>query len=132
MIPLGQRFYPSECAFPLRECFLPLQRGGRGKKRNVADESCLMPSATRYIGHVANLLVRFALASDKVVPAGWAPRTLIQCGVAYPEIWDILHGMYESQVAFHSSPLPPPFLSFSFVSFLGVGPRPSVKYQIRS
>jgi len=66
VVPLGQRFYPSECAFPLR--------------------------------HVANLLVRFALASDKIVPAGWAPRTLIQCGVAYAEIWDILHGMYESQI----------------------------------
>ena len=65
-------------------------------------------------GHVANLLVRFALASDKVVPVGWAPRTLIQCGVAYAEIWDILHGMYESQVTF--IPLQPPLFSFRSIS----------------
>lgn len=69
-----------------------------------------------YTGHVANLLVRFALANGKTVPSGWAPRTLIQCGVAYPEIWDILHGMYESQVSFHSSTTL--LLFFHFVSSL--------------
>lgn len=75
----------------------------------------LMSSTTRRAGHVANLLVRFALGSDKVVPAGWAPRTLVQCGVAYPEIWDILHGMYESQVIFGFSSLPF-ILSFRYYS----------------
>lgn len=30
VIPLGQRFYPSECAFPLRECF-PYRRVELGK-----------------------------------------------------------------------------------------------------
>jgi len=74
-----------------------------------------MTFATRRTGHVANLLVRFALASDKVVPAGWAPRALTQCGVAYPEIWDILHGMYESQVKFILFIYP--FLSSRFVFF---------------
>lgn len=67
----------------------------------------------RCIGHIANLLVRFALANGKAVPSGWAPRTLIQCGVVYPEIWDILHGMYESQV---SSTLPHLSPSLCFVS----------------
>jgi hypothetical protein len=94
VVPLGQRFYPSECAFPLRKCStLRLEKQAR-----LLTYFCLMSFATPHTGHVANLLVRFALASDKALPAGWAPRTLIQCGVAYPEIWDILHGMYESQV----------------------------------
>jgi hypothetical protein len=75
--------------------------------------SCPMLLATRRTGHVADLLARFALASDKAVPAGWAPRALVQCRVAYAEIWDILHGIYESQIRFivliyH----PPPSLSF--------------------
>ncbi|KAI0662717.1 nucleoporin [Cubamyces menziesii] len=66
VIPLGQRYYPSESAFPLQ--------------------------------HIASLLVRFALAHKGEIPYGWAPRILVQCGVPYPEVWDILHEMYESQV----------------------------------
>ncbi|KAI0374276.1 nucleoporin [Pilatotrama ljubarskyi] len=66
VIPLGQRYYPSESAFPLQ--------------------------------HIASLLVRFALAHKGDIPYGWAPRILVQCGVPYPEVWDILHEMYESQV----------------------------------
>ncbi|PIL32067.1 transporter [Ganoderma sinense ZZ0214-1] len=66
VIPLGQRFHPSDSAFPLQ--------------------------------HVASLLVRFALAHKGELPYGWAPRILTQCGVPYPEVWDILHDMYESQV----------------------------------
>jgi len=48
---------------------------------------CLMSFATRHTGHVASLLRRRATES---YPAGWALRTLIQCGVACPEIWDTL------------------------------------------
>ncbi|KAH9944478.1 nucleoporin [Epithele typhae] len=66
VIPLGQRFYPSESAFPLQ--------------------------------HVASLLVRFSLAHKGDIPYGWAPRILVKCGVPFPEVWDILHEMYESQV----------------------------------
>ncbi|KAJ7103618.1 nucleoporin [Mycena belliarum] len=66
VVPLGQRFYPSESAFPLR--------------------------------HVATLLVRFSLANKGALPFGWAPRTLVQCGVPFPEVWDVLHEMYESHV----------------------------------
>ncbi|KAF7970509.1 hypothetical protein HWV62_23741 [Athelia sp. TMB] len=66
IVPLGQRFYPSEYAFPLR--------------------------------HVATLIVRFALTHKGVLAPGWAPRILVQCGVPYGEIWDVLHGMYESQI----------------------------------
>lgn len=67
VVPLGQRFYPSDSAFPLR--------------------------------HVATLIVRFALSHKGVLPNGWAPRLLVQCGVRYDEIWDVLHEMYESQVS---------------------------------
>jgi len=66
VVPLGQRFYPSESAFPLR--------------------------------FIATLLVRFTLVNKDVLPAGWAARILIQCGVRFAEIWDLLHEMYESQV----------------------------------
>ncbi|KIM48278.1 hypothetical protein M413DRAFT_439999 [Hebeloma cylindrosporum] len=66
IIPLGQRFYPSESAFPLR--------------------------------FIATLLVRFMLVNKDVLPAGWAARILVQCGVRFAEIWDLLHEMYESQV----------------------------------
>jgi len=66
IMPLGQRFWPSESAFPLR--------------------------------HVATLLVRFELTNKEVLPYGWAPRILVQCGVPYTEIWDVFHEMYESQI----------------------------------
>ncbi|KAJ7932473.1 nucleoporin [Mycena leptocephala] len=66
VVPLGQRFYPSESAFPLR--------------------------------HIATLLVRFSLANKGALPFGWAPRILVQCGVPFPEVWDVLHEMYESHV----------------------------------
>jgi len=66
VIPLGQRFYPSDSAFPVR--------------------------------HIASLLVRFGLANKGLLPPGWAPRILIQCGIPYSEVWDVLHEMYESQI----------------------------------
>jgi len=126
VVPLGQRFYPSECAFPLRK-YSPRYGGKVGETcGKLLTKFCLMSFATRRAGHVANLLVRFALASDKGVSAGWAPRVLVQCGVAYPEIWDILHGMYESQVTFILPVYP---LSFTWrpPSFFGFGFHPSVK-----
>lgn len=43
-------------------------------------------------------MVRFALNHKGVLPYGWAPRILVQCGVPYVEIWDVFHEMYESQV----------------------------------
>ncbi|KAI0313508.1 nucleoporin [Amylostereum chailletii] len=66
IVPLGQRFYPSESAFPFR--------------------------------HIARLLVNLQLANANLAPPGWAGRILVQCGVPYGEIWDVLHQMYESQV----------------------------------
>ncbi|KAJ7596975.1 nucleoporin [Mycena floridula] len=66
VVPLGQRFYPSESAFPLRP--------------------------------MSDLLVRFALERRDVLPHGWAPRILVQCGVPFVEIWDVLGEMYESHV----------------------------------
>jgi len=66
VVPLGQRFYPSDSAFPFR--------------------------------HIALLLVRFHLGHTDVVPTGWVPRILIQCGVPYAETWDVLHQMYDSQI----------------------------------
>jgi hypothetical protein len=89
-----------------------------------------MSLATRRTGHVANLLVRFALASDEAVPAGWTPQAPIQCVVAYAKIWDILHGMYESQARFIALIyLPSPPLSFRFFlpSFFGFRSHPPVK-----
>ncbi|KAF9568469.1 nucleoporin [Agrocybe pediades] len=65
-VPLGQRFYPSECAFPLR--------------------------------HITTLLVQFLLENRQILPAGWAARVLVQCGVRFSEIWDLLNEMYESHV----------------------------------
>ncbi|CAK5280503.1 unnamed protein product, partial [Mycena citricolor] len=67
VVPLGQRFHPSESAFPLR--------------------------------HIATLLVRFSLSNQDALPFGWAPRVLVQCGVPFPEVWDVLHEMYESHVS---------------------------------
>lgn len=51
-----------------------------------------------HAGHIATILVRFALNHKGVLPYGWAPRVLVQCGVPYVEIWDVFHEMYESQV----------------------------------
>ncbi|KZT30631.1 nucleoporin [Neolentinus lepideus HHB14362 ss-1] len=57
------------------------------------------PSESAFpLRYVASLLVRFGLANKGVLPYGWAPRVLVQCGVPYGEIWDIFHEMYESQV----------------------------------
>ena len=44
------------------------------------------------------LLVRFHLAHVDDIPPGWVPRILVQCGIPYAEIWDVLHQMYDSQV----------------------------------
>lgn len=44
------------------------------------------------------LIVRFLLANKDSLPAGWAARLLIQCGVQFSEIWDVFNEMYESQV----------------------------------
>ena len=84
VIPLGQRFYPSESAFPLRKL-------SPGRPMHA-------PLTFHIVEHIASLLVRFALAHKGELPYGWAPRILTQCGVPYPEVWDILHEMYESQV----------------------------------
>lgn len=83
VIPLGQRFYPSECAFPLREW-------------SVLD-SIYYPNAF-WPGYIASLIVRFLLANKTALPTGWAARLLIQCGVQFTEIWDVFNEMYESQV----------------------------------
>ena len=53
---------------------------------------------SRIAGHIASVLVRYSLAHKGELPFGWAPRILVQCGVPYPEVWDILYEMYESQV----------------------------------
>jgi len=49
-------------------------------------------------GYIATLIVRFLLANKTILPAGWAARLLVQCGVQFGEIWDVFHEMYESQV----------------------------------
>ncbi len=43
-------------------------------------------------------MVRFLLANKTLLPAGWAARLLVQCGIQFGEIWDVFHEMYESQV----------------------------------
>lgn len=85
VVQLGQRFYPSESAFPLREC---------------CDPGTLHPFLhfLRITGLVATLLVRFMLSNKGTVPLGWSPRILVQCGVPFVEVWDVFHEMYESQV----------------------------------
>jgi hypothetical protein len=50
------------------------------------------------IEFLARLLVEFQLANADVAPPGWAVRVLARCGIAYMEIWDVFHKMYESQV----------------------------------
>ncbi|KAG7450597.1 nucleoporin [Guyanagaster necrorhizus] len=47
---------------------------------------------------MTDLLVRFSLERKGVLPYGWAPRVLVQCGVPFIEIWEILNGMYESHI----------------------------------
>ncbi|KAK0208086.1 nucleoporin [Desarmillaria ectypa] len=47
---------------------------------------------------MADCLVRFSLERKGVLPYGWAPRVLVQCGVPFVEIWEILNGMYESHI----------------------------------
>lgn len=81
VIPLGQRFYPSESAFPLSGC--PLSHPW--SELTLSDV-------------IADMLVRFELDRKEVLPSGWAPRVLIQSGVAFNDIWDVIHQMYESQV----------------------------------
>ena len=58
---------------------------------------------SRIAGHIASVLVRYSLAHKGELPFGWAPRILVQCGVPYPEVWDILYEMYESQVRITSN-----------------------------
>jgi hypothetical protein len=48
--------------------------------------------------YIASLLVKFALKNRTQLPNGWTPRVLVQCGVPYADVWDVLHEMYESQV----------------------------------
>ena len=38
VVPLGQRFYPSECAFPLRKCCPPRRWEYWEAKRDIVDE----------------------------------------------------------------------------------------------
>lgn len=84
VIPLGQRFYPSESSFPLRSCPICFSRR--------------IPNLSLTPGFIATLLVRFTLANKNTLTPGWAARILIQCGVRFAEIWDVFHEMYESQV----------------------------------
>ncbi|KAH7883515.1 nucleoporin [Phlebopus sp. FC_14] len=59
----------------------------------------LYPSESAFpLRHIAALLVKFSLKNRSQLPKGWAPRILVQCGVPYGEIWDVLHEMYESHV----------------------------------
>lgn len=62
---------------------------------------------------VADLLVRFSLERKDVLPGGWAPRTLIQAGVPFVEIWDAFHEMYESHVCDYKSGPPIPLVLMS-------------------
>ncbi|KAH7913029.1 nucleoporin [Hygrophoropsis aurantiaca] len=56
------------------------------------------PSESAFpLRHVARKLVMFALAHRAHLPSGWVPRVLVQCGVPYTEVWDLLHAMYDSQ-----------------------------------
>ncbi|KIL70918.1 hypothetical protein M378DRAFT_95691 [Amanita muscaria Koide BX008] len=57
------------------------------------------PSESAFpLQYIATLLVRFTLTHKGELPDGWAARTLVQCGVPFSEVWDVLHDMYESQV----------------------------------
>lgn len=52
----------------------------------------------QYTGYISGLIVRFTLSHKDQLSHGWAPRILVQCGVPFKEVWDVLHEMYESQV----------------------------------
>ena len=58
VIPLGQRYYPSESAFPLREYFLH-------------ELKHICSTFHTQLEHIASLLVRFALAHKGELPYGW-------------------------------------------------------------
>ncbi|PFH50805.1 hypothetical protein AMATHDRAFT_75380 [Amanita thiersii Skay4041] len=76
--------------------------------RTIADAiiSRIVPLGKRFypsesafpLQFIAKLLVSFTLAHKNDLPFGWAPRTLVQCGVPFVEVWDVLHEMYESQI----------------------------------
>jgi len=51
-----------------------------------------------YVGHITTLLMQFLLENKQILPAGWAARVLVQCGVRFSEIWDLFNEMYESHV----------------------------------
>ncbi|KAG2150078.1 nucleoporin [Suillus cothurnatus] len=57
------------------------------------------PSESAFpLKYIASLLVKFALKNRTQLPNGWTPRVLVQCGVPYADVWDVLHEMYESQI----------------------------------
>ncbi|KAH7928555.1 nucleoporin [Leucogyrophana mollusca] len=69
------------------------------------------PSESAFpLRHVAKKLVTFALDNKAHLPSGWVPRVLVQCGVPYSEVWDLLHAMYDSQT--------PPFEAQSRVQIM--------------
>ena len=84
VVPLGQRFYPSESAFPLRWCF--------PRFLHFLEDDLFLPE------YIATLLVGFMLRHKEDLETGWGARILIDCGVRYAEIWDLFHEMYESEV----------------------------------
>ncbi|KAI0082270.1 nucleoporin [Panus rudis PR-1116 ss-1] len=85
--------------FAAMEGLEPAAAADRIASKVIPLGSRFYPSESAFpLRHVASLLVRFALANKAVVPFGWAPRILVQCGVPHAEVWDILHEMYESQI----------------------------------
>ncbi|KAI6047699.1 nucleoporin [Pisolithus marmoratus] len=48
--------------------------------------------------HIASSLMRFSLKHLARLPKGWTPRVLVQCGVPYSEVWEVLREMYESHI----------------------------------
>ncbi|KAG2159777.1 nucleoporin [Suillus bovinus] len=57
------------------------------------------PSESAFpLKYIASLLVKFSLKNRTHLPNGWTPRVLVQCGVPYADVWDVLHEMYESQI----------------------------------
>ncbi|EGO04780.1 hypothetical protein SERLA73DRAFT_164639 [Serpula lacrymans var. lacrymans S7.3] len=87
IVPLGQRFHPSQSAFPLSELL---------KQVTVALSNSML--LCEHLGHISKLIVQFFLVRRGDLPTGWAARVLVQCGVPYSEIWDVLHEMYESHI----------------------------------